>query len=72
MKRLLKSIRRCWSAVTQPGTGGLIQPGDWRVLYPDGNRTRYVSHGDACNLKALYGGTLEWRHDQDAAPGVGE
>lgn len=71
MKRLLKSIRRCWSAVTQPGTGGLIQPGDWRVLYPDGKRSRYVSHGDASNLKVRHGGVLEWRHDQDAAPGVG-
>lgn len=68
MKRLLKAIRRCWSAMTQPGTGGLIQPGDWRVLYPDGQRSRWLSYGDAYNLLTISqmrepGGCLEWRGD---------
>lgn len=60
----MRFLRRLWSALTQPDTGGLIQPGDWRVLYPDGRRSRYVSHGDAKNLRAIFGGRLEWRGDK--------
>lgn len=66
--RILKALRRWWAAVSQPGTGGLIQPGDWRVHYPEGVRSRYVSHGDALNLIRLYGGTLEWRGDAEVRP----
>lgn len=68
MKKILKAIRRCWAALSQPGTGGLIQPGDWRVRYPDGLCSRFVSFGDADNLKARHGGKLEWRHDLDMTP----
>ena len=57
-------IRRAWSAMTQPGTGGLVQMGDWRVLYPDGHRTRFMSHGDASSCRDIWGGKLEWRHDK--------
>ncbi len=59
----VKRIRRWWSAFTQGGTGGLIRHGDWRVLYPDGERTYYMSYGDALNYKGCFGGTLEWRYD---------
>lgn len=58
-----KAIRRFWSAITQPGTGGLIQPGDWRCVYPEGCKTRWMSHGDAANCKEILGGRLEWRGD---------
>lgn len=58
-----KRIRRLWSAMTQLGTGGLIQPGDWRCRYPDGRCTHYMSHGDAANCRDLWGGKLEWRYD---------
>lgn len=68
MKRIMKALRRFWSSISQPGTGGLIQPGDWRVRYPDGQLSRYVSFGDASNLKTLFGGKLEWRHDLDMTP----
>jgi len=62
---MLKRIRRFWSTISQPGTGGLIQPGDWRVLYPDGARSRWLSHGDAQNLADIHGGVLQWRGDLD-------
>jgi len=58
-----RSVRRAWAAITQPGTGGLIQPGDWRCIYPDGKRTYWMSHGDAANCQDLWGGKLEWRGD---------
>lgn len=56
-------IRRFFAAITQPSTGGLIQPGDWRCVYPDGKRTRFMSHGDAENCRQMWGGELQWRHD---------
>ena len=59
-----KALKRWWSSWTQCGTGGLIQPGDWRVRYPDGKITRWMSHGDARNYKGIFGGDLEWRHDK--------
>ncbi len=33
LNELLGTVRRTWAAITQPGTGGLIQPGDWRCIY---------------------------------------
>lgn len=60
---MLKVIRRWWSAFAQPGTGGLIQPGDWRVVYPDGARSKWISHGDAKTYRDIFGGRLEWRGD---------
>lgn len=60
---MLNSIRHLWSAFSQPGTGGLIQYGDWRCVYPSGERTYWMSHGDASNCKKLWGGKLEWRGD---------
>lgn len=62
---ILKSIRRWWSAVTQPGTGGLIRHGDWCCRYKDGERTYWMSHGDAANLREAFGGRLEWRGDTE-------
>jgi len=56
-------VRRSWSAITQPGSGGLEQPGDWRCRYKDGKATRWMSHGDADNMRRCFGGTLEWRGD---------
>jgi len=64
---LLHAIRRWWSATSQKGTGGLLSPGDWRCVYPDGNKTRWMSHGDANNCRQLWGGALQWRHDQPNA-----
>lgn len=61
--RLVMWLRRWWARVTQPGTGGLIQPGDWRVLYQDGKRSHYMSYGDARNYSDRFCGELEWRHD---------
>lgn len=63
LNELLGTVRRTWAAITQPGTGGLIQPGDWRCIYPDGNRTKWMSHGDAVNCRELWGGRVEWRGD---------
>jgi len=60
-----KRLRRLWARFSQPGTGGLIQPGDWRVLYPDNERTHYMSYGDAWDYKEMFGGKLEWRYDND-------
>lgn len=58
-----KWLRRWWSAVTQPGSGGIIQPGDWRCRYKDGFCTHWMSHGDAKNYVMCCGGKLEWRYD---------
>jgi hypothetical protein len=63
MSRLLFALRRWWAQVSQPGTGGLRQSGDWRCKYPEGFVSRWLSYGDADNLRELHGGTLEWRHD---------
>lgn len=63
LDRLVMRLRRWWAAVSQPGTGGLLQPGDWRCRYPDGTKTWWMSHGDAANCRTLYGGELEWRGD---------
>jgi hypothetical protein len=52
-----------WSALTQPGTGGLERHGDWRCRYRDGKCTRWMSHGDADNMRRCFGGALEWRGD---------
>ena len=60
---MFKKLRRWWSAFTQPGTGGLIQRGDWRCVYTDGKRTYWMSHGDARNYQDVFGGHLEWRGD---------
>lgn len=60
---MMRLIRRAWSALSQPGTGGLIQSGDWRCRYPDGGVTHWVSYGDAKNFKVMWGGELEWRGD---------
>lgn len=60
----MRFLKRWWSAMTQKGTGGLVQPGDWRCRYPDGYVTRYMSYGDAKNLKSIFGGRLEWRFDK--------
>lgn len=68
MTTALKSIRRWWARVTQPGTGGLLQPGDWRCVYPDGMKSRWMSYGDAANLRALHGGDVQWRGDIGATP----
>ena len=62
---MLKRIRRFWAAISQPGTGGLIQPGDWRVLYHEGGKTYWMSHGDAQNLANIFGGVLQWKGDLD-------
>lgn len=60
---LWKSIRRWYAANTDRYTGGLIQAGDFRVIYPDGLKTKWLSYGDCKNLKELHGGEIEWRHD---------
>ena len=60
---MLHMIRRFWARISQPGTGGLIQPGDWRCVYRDGLKTYWMSYGDASNCKALWGGKVEWRGD---------
>lgn len=60
---LWRRVRRWWARVSQPGTGGLIQPGDWRCRYPDGKNTYWMSHGDAANCRDIFGGELEWRGD---------
>lgn len=65
MNKTLKKIRRWWSAFTQPGTGGLIQPGDWHVVYPDGERSCWMSHGDAKIKQYFHGGFLVWRGDNE-------
>ena len=62
---MLKNLHRWWAKVSQPGSGGLIQPGDWRCIYPDGERTCWVSYGDAINLCRIFGGRVEWREDRD-------
>ena len=59
----MKSLRRWWAKISQPGTGGLIQCGDWRCVYPRAGHTYWMSHGDAKNLQAAFGGRLEWRGD---------
>ena len=64
LERLVRWPRRCWAKLTQPGTGGLIQPGDFRVCYhEDGKRSKWVSYGDAKNLADIFGGEIEWRGD---------
>jgi hypothetical protein len=40
-----------------------IQRGDWRCVYPDGERTTWVSYGAAINLRNIFGGRVEWRED---------
>lgn len=64
--RIIQTLQRLWSAVSQPGTGGLVQPGDWRCIYPDGARTYWMSYGDAVNCRRVFGGErLQWRYDAD-------
>jgi len=63
MRWLAKRIRMLLSAFFQDGTGGLIQPGDWRCIYPDGNKTYFMSRGDAKNCLDIWGGSLEWKYD---------
>lgn len=63
MRAIIHAMRRWWAKFTQPGTGGLIQPGDWRCRYRDGKCTYWMSHGDAANLRSCFGGKLEWRGD---------
>ena len=63
LERLIKTFRRWWARITQPGTGGLIQPGDWRCIYSDGLCSRWMSYGDADNLCEIFGGRLQWRGD---------
>lgn len=58
-----KIIRRWWAKVSQPGTGGLEQPGDWCVIYLDGKKTRFMSYGDASGLHQIFGGKIVWRED---------
>ncbi len=61
---MIKFIRRFWAMTfCDTYTGGLVHPGDWRVVYSDGNKTRWLSHGDAENLRRIYGGRVEWRYD---------
>lgn len=60
---MLKSIRRWWSASTQHSTGGLVRRGDWRCVYETGERTYWMSHGDAADCQELWGGRIEWRGD---------
>lgn len=62
--KILHKIKRLFSAITQPGTGGLIQPGDWRCIYPDGNKTMWMSYGDAANYQKIFSGKLQWRFDE--------
>lgn len=65
---IIAKLKRVWSALTQTGTGGLIQYGDWRCCYPDQRRTRWMTHGDASNCQTLWGGKLEWRYDKQEQP----
>ena len=72
MKRVWKFIRRQWSKWSQPATERRGSRGDWRVHYPDDEeigivnaRTVWMPHGDALNCQAIWGGTLEWRYDND-------
>ena len=66
----MKSLRRLWAQITQRGTSGLITPGDWRCVYPTGERTCWVSYGDADNYRRLFGGTVEWRGDCEQKGGA--
>lgn len=69
---MIKFIRRFWSATFgDTFTGGLIQHGDWRCNYPDGTRTMWLSHGDAENLRLIFGGWLEWRYDNEGNDNAG-
>ena len=62
----VKDVKRWWAKISQPGTGGLIQPGDWRVRYTvDGQKTHWMSYGDAENYKNVFGGVVEWRGDHE-------
>lgn len=64
MKNLWKAIRRFWSMTGgDTYTGGLVQGGNWRCIYPNGEKTRWLSYGDAANMRDNFGGKLEWRED---------
>lgn len=63
--KTLKRLLRLYAQITQPGTGGLIQPGDFRCRYTNGDKSRFMSYGDAKNLIEIHGGRVEWRHDED-------
>lgn len=39
---------------------GLIKPGNWRAVYPDGNRSRGVRLNEAESLVERFGGHVEW------------
>ncbi len=63
---MFMAIRKLYAMLSQPGTGGLVQPGDFRVIYPDGKMTRWISYGDAANLQSIHGGKVVWRGDREA------
>lgn len=50
--------------------GGLSKPGPWRVIYPDGKRTRPLQYGECLSLQERYGGTLEYIPEARAKDGV--
>jgi hypothetical protein len=58
---MINFLRYIWARLTQPASGGLIQPGDFRVIYKDGSVTRYMSYGDACGYAEVFGGRVQWR-----------
>lgn len=61
--KVIKWLRKQWSKFSEGALGGLIRSGSWRVRYSDGNVTYWLSYGDAKNLKACFGGSLEWQGD---------
>ena len=59
----MRALKRWRAMLAQPGTGGLIQPGDFRVIYGPTQHSSWMSYGDAKNLATVHGGHTQWRGD---------
>lgn len=56
---LITWVRRTWSKYTQRNCRDLTRTGDWYLVYPDGQRTYYVSYGDAKMIQKEHSGEIK-------------
>jgi hypothetical protein len=60
--KLWKWIRR--QLDKWPESPGLIRPGNWHVVYPDGQKTYRMTYDVCKSQRARFGGEIKHRDDE--------
>ena len=64
MKEILKWLERFHDKYRQPPLREITCHGNWRVIYPNGEKTYWMDYLSAANMVACFGGQVIHRNQQ--------